>query len=112
MQLSGNQTATKKIPAHNPWHVHQLRKPGIIIDPAEIVPGGHYIYKEKHGVVAIVKVLEDISQNDWIGFRLMVKRVLYSPWPIKAKTLFEAGYYSKFGYPSSWHFEAYLNMVK
>lgn len=93
------------------WYIHQLRQAGNIIRPDEVKVGGYYLYKEKHGMVCIVKLLENTSKNDWVGFRMMVKRVFYSCWHIPKNCLFEAGYHAANEYPSSWHFEPGLVLL-
>ncbi|ADG82156.1 hypothetical protein TherJR_1296 [Thermincola potens JR] len=95
------------------WFIHGLRQPGELVDPDQVQVGGYYIYKEKFGMVTIVKVIEKLSENGWSGFRLMIKRVLYSPWPVQKGTVFEAGYYTKlFSYPTSWHLEPCMSLIK
>lgn len=86
-------------------YIHQIRQVGNIIRPDRIKIGGYYLYKEKHGMICIVKILECTSKEDWIGFRLMVKRVLFSSWYVPKNYVFEAGCHDRVGFPSSWHFE-------
>lgn len=93
------------------WHIHRLRQAGQVIRPDRIKVGSYYLYKEKHGMVCIVKILEDTSKDDWIGFRMMVKRVLYACWHIPKNCVFEAGYHSLSDYPSAWHVEPALVLL-
>lgn len=87
------------------WYIHQLRQAGNMLRPDRIEVGGYYLYKEKYGMVCIVKILENTSKEDWVGFRMMVKRVIYSCWHIPKNCVFEAGYHASQGYSSAWHLE-------
>jgi hypothetical protein len=92
-------------------YIHLIRQSGNIIRPDRIKVGGYYLYKEKHGMVCMVKILEDTSKEDWIGFRMMVKRVLYSCWHVPRNCVFEAGYHATQGYPKAWHLEPTLELL-
>ena len=92
---------------------YRQRMTGQIISPDQIEVGSYYLYKEKFGMVCIVKIIEDTTQNGWVGFRMMVKRVIYSCWQVPKGTTFEAGYYSAaFTYPTSWHLEPSMSLIK
>lgn len=88
-----------------------LRQAGNVLKPEQIKAGGYYIYKEKHGMVSLVKVIRVIVKDDWIGFHLMVKRVLYSPWDIPKGRIFEVGLNLTVS-TTSWHFEPGMLLVK
>ncbi len=93
-------------------HIHSLRSPGEVIDPREAQLGGYYIYKEKFGMVAIVKVVKTMSENGWAGYLFKVRRVLFSPWQVTKGSVFEAGYYAEGGaLPSSWHLEPCVSLL-
>lgn len=94
-------------------HVQQLRQANNILPPDQIRVGGYYIYKERFGIVALVKVVKDISHQGWAGYRVMIKRVLYSTWHIPKNTELELGFSTKeMTYPTSWHFEPGMVLVK
>lgn len=94
-------------------YVQQLRQAENVLTPNRIKTGGYYIYKEKFGIVALVKVLEDICEEGWVGYRIMIKRILYSPWQVPKNTVFEIGCSTETpsGQPS-WHFEPGMILVK
>lgn len=106
-----NKKLAVNVQNNNYLYIHQLRQPGNIIRPDTVKVGGYYLYKEKHGMVCIVKILEDTSKKDWTGFSMIVKRVLYSCWDIPKNCVFEAGYHAAQDYPSSWHFEPAMELL-
>lgn len=94
-------------------YIQQLRRIENLLPTEHIKTGGYYIYKEKFGIVALVKVLEDMSEEDWAGYRVIIKRVLYSPWQIPKNTVLEIGFSKETkAYPPSWHFEPGMMLVK
>lgn len=109
------QANTQSVPAagqENPC-IHRLREPGTILSVKEVKTGGYYIFKEKFGMVAVVKVVQNTSTEDWAGFRLKIKRILYSPWNVPVGTVFEQGYSPETStLPTSWHFEPCMSLVK
>lgn len=95
------------------WYIHRLRQPGKIIDPGQIQVGGYYLYKEKFGMVAVVKIIENTSNTGWVGFRLLIKRVLYSCSQVPKGTVIETGFCAEsFKYPTAWHFEPSLTLLQ
>lgn len=107
MHLVTHQKKDKQVhwPCQDHRHLQQLKQPGAVIPPDRIKVGGYYIYKENHGMVCIVKILESTSQEEWIGYRLMVKRVVYSYWSVPKNYVFETGYHLAQGHPIAWHLE-------
>lgn len=94
-------------------YVQHLRQAESVLTPDQISVGGYYVYKEKFGIVALVKVLEDISIQGWTGYRIMIKRVLYSPWQIPKNAVLEIGFGTEpISYQNSWHFEPGMMLVK
>jgi len=94
-------------------YLNFLRQPGEKLKPNQIKVGGFYLYKEKFGMVAVVKVLKDTSESDWVGFRLMVKQVLYSCWNIPKGAVFDVGCnLNHFKHHTSWQLEPSLSLLK
>lgn len=93
-------------------NVQELKEIQNIVDYQEVKEKGYYLYKEKFGMVSLVKVMGKTSHQDWVGFRLMVKRVLHSPWPVPKRMVFEVGYNPEIHpRPNSWHLEPGLVTV-
>lgn len=111
--LKGKSKTTIEKQSGDFWYVHRLRQTGKILDPEQIKIGEYYLYKEKFGMVSVVKVIEDTSNDGWVGFRLLVKRVLYSSCQVPKGTVIETGYYREsFSYPTSWHFEPGMTLIQ
>lgn len=94
-------------------YINNLRQDGIPQKPEEIRIGGYYLYKERHGMVALVKVVNKTFKDGWVNFTLLVKRVLFTPWEVRRGTVFEVGLDINYtNYPGSWHFEAGMTIIK
>ncbi len=113
MYLTKSKTGvTTENQSHDFEHINSIRQVGKVLSPDQIKVGGYYIYKERYGMVIMVKILEDISRDGWTGYRLMVKQVLYACWTVPRGTVFEAGYYAKnYNYHTSWHFEPGMSLI-
>lgn len=109
-----NQTlSTINIKDNQAWYIQNLRKTANIVHISQIKAGGYYLYKEKFGLVALVKVLKISTHDNWVDFRFIVKQVLYSCWHVPEKTILETGYCTEnTNYPGSWHLEPGLCLIK
>lgn len=76
-----------------------------------IQTGGFYIYKEKFGMTAVVKVIKELSCGDWTGYLLTIKRVLHASWEVPAGKTFEAGYNNHLTKAPSWQLEPYISLI-
>lgn len=112
--ISNNAKVDSHRSSTDSWkNIQELKEIQNVVDYQEIREKGYYLYKEKFGMVSLVKILEKTTHPDWMGFRLMVKRVLHSPWLVPHKMVFEVGYNPKMqSTPNSWHFEPGLVRVE
>lgn len=113
MRLIQAKTQIKPNTGQESRYIHRLRETGVILPFDQLKVGGYYIYKENFGMVVLVRFLENTSTESWKGFRLKIKKVLYSPWDIPAGTVFETGYSPETSvFPTSWHFEPCMLLIK
>ncbi len=113
MRLIQAHTQTNPATRQDGSYTNRVRETGIVLSLNELKTGGYYLFKEKFGMVALVKVIQNTSTHGWIGFRFKIKRILYSPWDIPVGTIFEKGYSpDTSAFPTSWHFEPCMLLIK
>lgn len=113
MRLIKGQTQTNPVSGQENWCTNRFIEKGTILSPSDLKIGGYYLFKEKFGMIALVKVIQDTSTQGWTGFRLKIKRILFSPWDVPVGTVFEKGYCPETSaLPTSWHFEPCMLLIK
>ncbi|QOS99997.1 hypothetical protein JNUCC42_04375 [Brevibacterium sp. JNUCC-42] len=75
------------------------------IDPRNIEVGKKYQFEEKHHIAAIVTILEDESEDDWVGYKLRVDEIIFGG--KKVGDEFSCGYDKEYGCDyREWKFKA------
>lgn len=98
--------------ANDYLYINNLREIKCKIELNKVKVGGYYLYKEKFGMVAVVKVLKNTSTESWNSYLIKVNRVLFSTLDIPKGTVFEVGCSSTSSSKHSWHFEPFFSLIR